>query len=58
MAKTISEYIIRRWIDTNFQPGSVKLVMDGNVAKITDKNGDTAVLICDKDTKEVYMLDE
>lgn len=58
MARTISEYIIMRWIEANFQPGSLKVQVEGNSAKIIDKDGDTAVLICDKDTREVYMLDE
>lgn len=54
----MAEFVIRRWIDTNFYPGSVKVLVEGNTAKITDKNGDTAVLIYDKDTNEVYMLDD
>ena len=58
MAKTIAEFVIRRWIDTNFFPGSVKVLIEGNTAKITDKNGDTAVIIYNKETNEVYMLDD
>lgn len=34
------------------------MLIEGNTAKITDKNGDTAVLIYNKETNEVYMLDE
>lgn len=58
MAKTIAEFVIKRWIDTNFFPGSVKVLIEGDTATITDKNGDTAVLIYNKETNEVYMLDD
>lgn len=45
--ETIQQYTILRWIDERFEPGSLKIVfLNRDTAKITDRNGETAVIHC------------
>ncbi|MBO5198035.1 MAG: hypothetical protein J6B85_05885 [Lachnospiraceae bacterium] len=43
-ASTIAEYIIQKWLDERFRPGSLKVVFDGTTATIIDRIGQTATV--------------
>lgn len=53
-AKTIAEYAIRKWLETNnFAVECFDLVVDGNTAILTDSRGETMRLIYDPGTRAV-----
>ena len=55
-AKTIEEYVIRKWLqDQNFVMSNFELVVNGNEAVLTDKNNDTMTLVYDSTSKTVYV---
>lgn len=55
MANTIAEFIIRDWLEQRFQPGALKVQMEGDTARVQDRNGEEAVVVYDRITKQVYM---
>ena len=55
-AKTIAEYAIRKWLETEiFEMSCFKLTMNGNEGVITDGTGATLRLFYDDTEKTVYM---
>ena len=55
-AKTIAEYTIRRWLQTQgFVMDYFNLTMNGNEGILKDRNGDTMTLVYDKVSKTVYI---
>ena len=57
-AKTIAEYTIRRWLQTQgFVMDYFDLTMNGNEGILKDRNGDTMTLVYDGTEKVVYMKD-
>lgn len=58
-AKTIAEYAIRRWMaEQNFAAGYFELTMNGNEGTLTDRTGDSMVLVYDSERKAVYVKEE
>lgn len=58
-AKTIAEYMIRRWLgDAGFSSFLYTLTMDENVGTVTDSRGDTLTLVYDSELRLVYVKDE
>ncbi len=54
--KSIAEYAIRRWLEKeNFVMSCFELKLDGNVAVVTDRNGDELKLIYDGNTRCVSV---
>lgn len=54
--KSIAEYAIKRWLqDQNFAMKHFRLEMNGNEAKLTDRNEDTLILVYDSDSKTVHV---
>lgn len=55
-AKSIAEYAIKKWLqDKNFVMSEFQLTMNGNEAKLVDRNKDTLTLVYDSDSKTVYV---
>lgn len=55
-AKTIAEYAIRKWLqDENFVMNEFQFVMNGNEAKLIDRNKDELILVYDSNSKTVYV---
>ncbi len=53
--KTIAEYVIMRWmIEENFATECFDLTMDGNEGTLTDRTGDSMVVVYDPKTQKVY----
>lgn len=57
--KSIAEYAIRRWLESNnFAMQYFELEMSGNEGTVTDRAGETMVLVYDSETKSVYIKQE
>lgn len=55
-AKSIAEYAIRRWLQTQgFSMNYFELIMIGNEGVLKDKNGNSMTLIYDGETKTVLL---
>jgi hypothetical protein len=55
-AKTIAEYTIRRWLQTQgFVMDYFDLNINGNKGILKDRNGDTMTLVYDNVSKTVYV---
>lgn len=55
-AKTIAEYTVRRWLQTQgFVMDYFDLTMNGNEGILKDRNGDTMTLVYDNVSKTVYI---
>ena len=55
-AKTIAEYTIRRWLQTQgFVMDYFDLNINGNKGILKDRNGDTMTLVYDNVSKTVYI---
>lgn len=55
-AKTIAEYVIRRWLqEEGFNMSYFKLTMAGNEAVIRDESGESLLLVYDPRSKTVYI---
>ncbi|MDE6872944.1 MAG: hypothetical protein K2P87_00590 [Lachnospiraceae bacterium] len=58
-ARSIAEYAIRRWlVEQGFFMESFGLIMDGKEGKLTDRQGDSLVLVYDCNTKSVYIKED
>lgn len=58
-AKTIAEYVIRRWLmEQNFAMECFTLTMDGENGTLKDSKGDSLTIVYDPATKEVYIREE
>ena len=54
--KTIAEYAIRRWLESNnFAMQYFELEIKGNEGTITDLEGESMVLTYDSETGAVYI---
>lgn len=55
-AKTIAEYVIRRWLqEEGFNMSYFKLTMAENEAVIRDESGESLSLVYDPRSKTVYI---
>ena len=55
----MAEYAIRRWlVEQGFFMESFGLIMDGKEGKLTDRQGDSLVLVYDCNTKSVYIKED
>ena len=56
-ARTISEYVIRKWLEENrFDMDWFQLEMSGEDGILKDRTGDTLKLRYDKHSKKVIVL--
>lgn len=56
-ARTISEYVIRKWLEDNhFDMDWFHLEMNGDEGILIDRSGDTLKLQYDKHLKKVIVL--
>lgn len=54
--KTIAEYAIRRWLESQrFEMNMFSLEMKGNKGILRDSNGDSMTLVYDKESKEIWI---
>lgn len=54
--KTIAEYAIRRWLESQrFEMSMFSLEMKGNKGILRDSNGDSMTLVYDKESKEIWI---
>ncbi|WP_320976995.1 hypothetical protein [Enterocloster asparagiformis] len=57
-AKTIAEYAIRSWLETeNFEMSCFELTMNGNEGLLTDRTGATLRLVYDNRSKTVSVAE-
>ena len=57
--KTIAEYAVRQWMDSNgFVRGNFTVTMDGNDAVITDRAGSSLAVRYDPATGQVAEAEE
>lgn len=55
--KTIGQYCIMRWLEANFHVFALKVEFtSANTAKVTDRSGDSAVVV--HDNGKVYLSEE
>ena len=54
--KTIAEYAIRRWLESQrFEMNMFSLEMKGNKGILRDSNGDSMTSVYDKESKEIWI---
>lgn len=57
-AKTIAEYAIRSWLETeNFEMSCFELTMNGNEGVLTDRTGASIRLVYDDTERIVYVAE-
>ncbi len=58
-AKTIAEYVMLRWaIAQGFVMENFTLTVSGDTGKLEDRDGDSIVLVYDRETKTVHVEGE